>query len=374
MLGKQESNVSAPVSAPPGVPGVGGEKEQPASSAQPPTSKSEAAGPSAAKAKEVKAEPPKSAAAKAEPPATEGSADTKALQSRIDARLAQMGLAGKVRAEIEGNRIRLTGEASPGELRRLRQAGALGSLPRGTRLDVAVTEAAATDESSPRVLRGGEIEVFTDVHGARALAQGPNKFQQECKTPCRFEDLVPGRYTLEVSLPGYRTERRIVQVAKSTKQISISFQAAVARLQITSRPDKAEIYVDGRKQPEMTPATIVVPPGSRRLRLQRAGFVPYEETIDVEADAVKRVNVELPAQTQAPAPRAAGFLDVRTIPRGADILINGADTGRKTPDKLELAPGTYTLTLFLRGYQAVRETIIIEPNQTLQLNRTLPQQ
>jgi serine/threonine-protein kinase len=295
------------------------------------------------------------------------------LKARIDERLAQLGLAGKVSSAIAGDRVRLTGEVSPGEMRRLRQQL---RLTRADRVEFAITEAAATEESSPRV-RGSEIEVFTDVNGAQVLVRGPRNYQDACKTPCRFEDLVQGRYELEVSLSGYRTERRIVTVGKGTKQVSISLQPAVARLNISSTPSGAEIYVDGSKRPQVTPAMIDVAPGTRRIRIQRAGYTPYEESVRVEADSIQQLKVELPearGAAQAPARRGAGWIDVRTIPRGADILIDGKNTGRKTPDRIELPAGTYTIVLYMPGYQAIRETVTIEANQTLQINKTLPQQ
>jgi serine/threonine protein kinase len=319
-----------------------------------------------------KAPPPGNAAAPAEKEPARP--ELSRLKTRIDERLAQIGLAGKVNSEIAGDRVRLTGEVSPGEFRRLRQQL---RLSRTDRVEFAVTEAAAGEEASPRV-RGSEIEVFTDVNGARALVRGPKSFQDACKTPCRFEDLTMGRYELEVTLDGYRTERRIVQVGKGTKQVSISLQPAMARLRIQSTPPGAEIYIDGNKRPEVTPTTVVVAPGTRRVRVQRPGYTPYEETVRVEADSVQQLNVELPVAAattgQSPTRLSAGWIDVRTIPRGADILIDGKNIGRKTPDRIELPAGTYTLVLYLPGYQAVRETITIGANQTVQINKTLPQQ
>jgi hypothetical protein len=77
-----------------------------------------------------------------------------------------------------------------------------------------------------------------------------------------------------------------------------------------------------------------------------------------------------------PAPQAAskGVLEVRSIPPGADILINNSSTGRRTPARLELAPGTYTLTLFARGYPPHHKQVTVEAGKTLTLNEALPRQ
>jgi hypothetical protein len=64
-------------------------------------------------------------------------------------------------------------------------------------------------------------------------------------------------------------------------------------------------------------------------------------------------------------------VEVRSVPPGADIILNGTNTGRKTPARLELPAGSYRLTIFLRGYAAVQRAIQVEPGQTVTLNESL---
>ena len=60
------------------------------------------------------------------------------------------------------------------------------------------------------------------------------------------------------------------------------------------------------------------------------------------------------------------------MPPGADILIDGTNTGRKTPFVLQLNAGKYTVTLFLKGYQPIRKQVGVEPNKTISINEILP--
>jgi len=215
----------------------------------------------------------------------------------------------------------------------------------------------------------GEITVTTDVTGALAALQGPEAGQNwQCHTPCRFEDLPPGRYTMDVTKEGYRPIKRILQVrANNVAEEKLTFQPLTSGIYVLSQPPKADVYVNGQKQPQPTPTTIRLAPGTYKIAVQKAGYEGYQGTIELQADMLKQINVQLPER-----PRGAGWVDTRTVPPGADILVNGTNIGRRTPARLELPSGEYTLTLYLRGYQAVRKQIIVEANKTVQVNEILP--
>ena len=213
----------------------------------------------------------------------------------------------------------------------------------------------------------GEIEVLTDISGANAQVKGPGNFSDKCTTPCRFEDLAPGRYELSVTKDGYRTEKRVIQLTKGNiKSIPIPMQAGVARLEIVSRPSGAEILIDGQRQNRQTPATVYVTPGTHRIGLQKSGFAPYEESVKIGADELKKMNVPLGEQAQG-----VGWVDIRSIPEGADILVDGSNSGRKTPARLELPAGQYTLTIYLAPNPAVRETVTVQSGKTVQVYKNL---
>ena len=301
------------------------------------------------------------------------------MKAAIEQRLARAGYADRVKVDVKNNVVRLSGALSPREIRQLRSRF---RVPPGITVDYAFTEPAPAAaggtppevETKPVTAPGmGEIEVLTDVSGAAVNLLGPqNQKLEQCKTPCRFEDLKPGRYSIEVTKEGYRIERRIINVrAGNVSKQELSLQAAVARLQVASSPSGADIFVDGRATGQKTPATLMLAPGERKVRIAKAGFEPYEQSVKLEENSL--VNLKVPALAEQ-RPRGPGWLDVRTVPRGADILIDNTNTGRKTPDKLELPAGEYALTLYLKGYQVVRERIVVTAGQTAQLNRTLPQQ
>ncbi len=340
----------------------------------------EAAPAKAAEEKSTEAPPKETKAApaavskSAEPPAKkETSAPPKAvprdLIPRIEHQLVRAGLAPRVRVELRDNVVRFTGSPNANDRKRLQQMVQRRAVPAGFSVEYAFdTLAEGSPEAKVKTAPGkGEIEILTDINGANAVLTGPDRSSDQCRTPCRFEDLVPGRYELAVTKDGYRTEKRIVQLTKGNiKSINIPMQAGAARLEIISRPPGAEILLNGQRLGRQTPATVPVTPGSVRVGLQKPGYAPYEESIRIGEDELKKMNVPLAEQL-----KGVGWIDVKSIPPGADILVNGTNTGQKTPARIELPAGQYSLTLYLAPHPAVRETITVQPGQTAQVYKSL---
>jgi predicted Ser/Thr protein kinase len=177
--------------------------------------------------------PPESAAVNPAPRAPENPAPPNAaavaprlnaseVKTRIEERLAQTGLGKKVHIQAAGNTFTLTGQLTTREhrqlLRQLRNAPAWIHLVDHIEFadpgaDQPSSGDSAQDERPKATPGRGEIEVLTDVIGATAVLRGAlGGVAGECRTPCRFEDLRPGRYSIEVIQPGYLTALRIVQL------------------------------------------------------------------------------------------------------------------------------------------------------------------
>lgn len=140
----------------------------------------------------------------------------------------------------------------------------------------------------------GEIGVWTDVPRAHAVLAGPqweSKF--ECETPCRVE-VTPGRYTLEVTLAGYRTALRILNVSPGgVAPAKIQLEAQAAQIQINTQPPGAEVWFDGQHHSEATPTMIWTKPGSHTIRLQKPGYDPYETKVELQDESLVRLNVRM---------------------------------------------------------------------------------
>jgi hypothetical protein len=329
------------------------------------------------------------------------------VQSEVEQRLAEGGFGQKLRARVQGRNLVLTGTLTEEEHRRLRAriAKIAPRLRVNDQIQVARAGAAppsGEEEARPRTSPGrGEVEALTtDLLGATVKLTGPKGEVQSARTPTRFEDLPPGRYALEFSKDGYRTERRIVNVnpGRVVKE-EVRLQAVLGGLMVNSSPGNATIYINGQQREERTPATIRLPPGTYRVEVEMEGYEGTSRSVQVQGEDLLNVTFTLPRLTsgrarpggstsapaanappvanappaQQPAARPAGdgFVEVRSVPPGADIILNGTNTGRKTPARLELPAGSYRLTIFLRGYAAVQRAIQVEPGQTVTLNESL---
>jgi serine/threonine protein kinase len=214
-------------------------------------------------------------------------------KEKMEAQLQKLGLADRVKIAPGDNALVLSGQLSASDHKLLfRRLPALpGKIRVIDQIEVEKSEqqAAASPASAPAASRGSEkvwstpgkgaVDVLTDTPGAAVTVTGPDgQAIGDCRTPCRFADLSPGKYSMSVKVSGYPAVSRAVEVREG------------------------------------------------------------------------RITEERVRQPAAGRNAAMGTLDVLSVPVGADIIINGENTGRRTPSKIELPPGEYDVTLYLKGY------------------------
>ncbi|MBI3668290.1 MAG: serine/threonine protein kinase [Acidobacteria bacterium] len=332
---------------------------------------------------------PKTTSAPSKPRAEQGSSEASsadaALKSRIEQALARGGLGGKVHVQVAANTVTLSGRLTPREHRQLLEH--LRKAPPKARVidHIEYADSGSGDNSlvsEPRhqpASGHGEIEILTDVLGAPAVLRGPRgRVVSECRTPCRFHDLPPASYKLEIKQEGYRPVGRVLNVAAGgVVDERIQLEALPVAVTVTSRPPQAHLFVNGEHQAETTPTTIRLTPGTYNLVVRKPGFEPHFGQVQVKVGEPAQVDIDLAPRSDgglsgsSDASGNAGGVYVSSEPRGAAILVDGFLTRRRTPAQLELPPGEHTLMLSLRGFPLARRTIVVEPNQSLQVNITL---
>jgi hypothetical protein len=75
-----------------------------------------------------------------------------------------------------------------------------------------------------------------------------------------------------------------------------------------------------------------------------------------------------------PVPATVGWVWIRSQPRGARIVIDNAETGLRTPARVEIQQGEHEVQLKLRGASSPPRKIQVQPSQTMQLTETLEPQ
>jgi tRNA A-37 threonylcarbamoyl transferase component Bud32 len=318
-----------------------------------------------------------------EPAAGEASRADTALKSRIEQAVADAGLAGKVRVHAAGNTVTLSGRLTPREHRQLLEH--LRNAPPSARVidHIEYASPGGGDDSlvsEPRHQAAsgrGEIEVVTDVLGAPAVLRGMRgRVVSECRTPCRFHDLQPASYKLEINQEGYRpVERRLQVTAGGVVDERIELEALPVAVTLNSQPPQAHLFINGEHQPETTPTTIRLAPGSYNLVVRKPGFEPYFGQVQVKGGEPAHVEIELVpgrgAGTSNEGAGNAGGVFVTSDPSGAAILVDGFPARKRTPALLQLPPGEHTLTFAIKSYGLARRTILVEANQSTRIDVTL---
>jgi eukaryotic-like serine/threonine-protein kinase len=233
----------------------------------------------------------------------------------------------------------------------------------------------------------GELQISSTPFGATVTID--NKIDRDWVTPFAAHKLKPGRHTLVFNMPNYRPQTRQVEVVAGTKlPLNVNMEMAQGFLALNSDPAGAEIYIDGRDSGQVTPSRIAVNAGEHRVAIRKEGFTPKVTYATVEngesftfapalvADKVSLVTVSSPSVNSTAAEQGGnpfrrlrrlfgkngdgGQLQVQTLPKGAEIRLGSSPAPLKSPARLVVAPGTYTLTLSLPGYKPITRSVQIE--------------
>jgi hypothetical protein len=136
---------------------------------------------------------------------------------------------------------------------------------------------------------------------------------------------------------------------------------------VRSVPENAEVLLDGRSTGLVTPCEIEVSPGLHTVRVEKEGYLPFEQQVSGLAgvEAVLQPEVITPAETEPETPAPAlshhGGLFVSSYPASVEIRIDNVPVGTSSPVLVSpLKEGFHTVQAGIpagnNGYSA-RETI-----------------
>ena len=273
----------------------------------------------------------------------------------------------------------------------------------------------------------GELEIASNPNGAAVYID--NKFIGE--TPLK-KKLAKGNYEVKVVLSGFQTYARHIAIEKNDNAIMHArLSKEYGALHINSTPSQAIVFIDGKRQGQLTPFELQLTPGRYSVRVEKDHFYLYEDEIvveqgktnTVEADLVRQVG-RMVVETVPPGAKAyigndligttpfthdkpvgkyvitlkkdgfrdmiveatiaaddtasesfvliekKGALKVTTNPPGAEVHINDAYQG-ETPIRIEKKPGEYRLVLRKKKFREMSEELVIEDNITKNIHRDL---
>ena len=161
---------------------------------------------------------------------------------------------------------------------------------------------------------------------------------------------------------GPRTERGLGRAeiqSQEVKAAPVSAPTAIpGQLTINSTPEGAEVHIDGRTDPSwVTPFNLPgLAPGQHSVTVARAGYSTESRNIDVASGSKSFLVVQL-AQVTA-------MVAATSEPAGAQLFIDGKDTGRVTPVQIPVdKPGPHTFLVRKQGYLEETSTANLQAGQ-----------
>jgi eukaryotic-like serine/threonine-protein kinase len=135
--------------------------------------------------------------------------------------------------------------------------------------------------------------------------------------------------------------------------------AGAASIEVASVPPGAEISVDGRSRGRTPQRVTGLASGSHRVVVEKAGYAPYERTVDL----ARKSNHQL-ALTLLPSSAA---LSIVSDPPGAEVHLNGESRGR-TPVRIgDLAAGAHDVSVEIPGHEPYHKRMSLKPGERREL-------
>lgn len=134
-----------------------------------------------------------------------------------------------------------------------------------------------------------------------------------------------------------------------------SYDRAAVKLDISSFPSKAEIFINGSYVGETPFSDDILQPGKTLLELQKKGFLSWQRELDVKKDNPVSFKIHLTGEYT---------INIKSFPSKAKIKIDGISFGLTPKDIISLKPGKHLLSLKKTNYQNYKETFVFSDEET----------
>ena len=231
----------------------------------------------------------------------------------------------------------------------------------------------------------GELAISSTPEGAQVQMDG--RSDPNWVTPYTMVGINPGSHSVTVSKAGFSSETRNLDVTGGNKSFLVVHLAATgATASISSDPEGASIYIDGRDTGRVTPTQMQADKGTHTFLVRKQGFLDETTTVELAAGQSFRFSPSLKAmgitddiKTVGKFNKLFGGADtagmgkvqIKTQPKGAQITVNRRMVDKPTPVNFALNPGHYIVEITLSGYKPIQKVINVEKGAKLEFNETL---
>lgn len=193
-------------------------------------------------------------------------------------------------------------------------------------------------------------------------------------TPLSSVRIARGSHTLIFQLENYEEARLTITVSRRRETFRAVLRA-LGTIEVSAGNDSARgatVYVDGAPVGGGTLGSMPIrvpslPPGRHQVRVERAGYVTFEEWVTVEGGQT----VRLTAMLEAVAPEMGSIL-IDVDVRGAPIYVDGVDSGRTTNTVLDnISVGTHEIEIRAPDMEPFRQTVLVRRGERVEIHATL---
>jgi hypothetical protein len=248
----------------------------------------------------------------------------------------------------------------------------------------------ATSSPNKVYVQQSELKLLSQPDGAKVEIDGWS--EPNWVTPFTASHLAAGNHMIVFTKPGYLPQSRLVEsVTGKSVDVNAELTPAVSTLVVTSNPQGANVWIDGKDSGQVTPTQLTVEKGPHRVTVKKAGFkdVSADETL-AEGQTVSFSPVLLSVGPQSEdgkspnpllrffgadtIPEGKGLVHIRTDPEGATIVVDGKTAPKKTNARWPADPGVYSIQLQMAGYKTVHRNIKVQKGKTVNIDEILEKQ
>ena len=141
----------------------------------------------------------------------------------------------------------------------------------------------------------GHLVVRTEPSGAAISIDGKPVGGE----PYEVKDLTPGKHKIKVVKEGYETwEREQTVEARKKVEVIARLKTIDSGLAIDSEPSGAKVYLDGNPVGVSPYEAKDLSPGTRKVKVVKEGYEPWEKEVAVEAGKKVRVLAKMKEKTE----------------------------------------------------------------------------
>jgi predicted Ser/Thr protein kinase len=248
----------------------------------------------------------------------------------------------------------------------------------------------ATSSPNKVFVQQSELKLVSRPDGAKVEIDGWS--EPNWVTPFTASHLAAGNHTIVFTKAGYLPQSRLVEsVTGKSMDVSAELTPTVSTLVVTSNPQGANIWIDGKDSGLVTPAQITVEKGPHRVMVKKTGFKdassdqniaegqtlsfsPVLLSVNTPAEDGKNPNLLRRIFGTDTVPEGKGLVHVRTDPEGATIIVDGKPGAKKTNARWPADPGVYSIQLQMSGYKTVHRNIRVQQGKVVNIDEILEKQ